>query len=176
MENQTKKQTLLSKCIISIFRLNGRIIEWGDLLGATVGLTSARWQILGAVELAGEPLTAPQISHSMGITRQGAQKHLNVLVEKGLMKQCANPRHERSYLYELTKQGKKTYDEIQALYADRLHELTLGLTSESLDRANSVLERMIGNIERGVIHKNGTVRLSRRRVKKKMVVAVSPKR
>jgi DNA-binding MarR family transcriptional regulator len=56
--------------ILSIFRANGLVLGAGDLLTADDGLTSARWQVLGAVALAERPLTVPQIARRMGLTRQ----------------------------------------------------------------------------------------------------------
>lgn len=147
----------LSKLIISIFRLNGRIVEWGDLLGAPLGLTSARWQIMGAIGLAGEPLTAPQISSAMGVTRQGAQKQLNILMEEGLIKQMPNPRHDRSYLYALTSLGKEAAGKMESAYAAWLDEVTSGLSGQALVDACELLNILTGNIENIVIHKNGKV-------------------
>jgi len=40
---------------------------------------------LGAIALAEEPQTAPQIAAAMGGTRQGVQKQLNLAVAEGLI-------------------------------------------------------------------------------------------
>lgn len=136
-----------SRLIISVFRLNGRIIEWGDLLGAPLGLSSARWQVLGAILMAGEALTAPAIARAMGVTRQGAQKQLNALLARGLVEQKPNPRHERSYLYALTPQGQKAADQIGKIYARRLGEATQGISAQALAEAQALADRLIGNLE-----------------------------
>ncbi|TIW72492.1 MAG: MarR family transcriptional regulator, partial [Mesorhizobium sp.] len=39
----------LSDLILDLFRLNSRISAAGDRLVADLGLTSARWQVLGAI-------------------------------------------------------------------------------------------------------------------------------
>jgi len=39
----------LTGLILDLFRLNSRLLIAGDRLVAPLGLTSARWQILGAV-------------------------------------------------------------------------------------------------------------------------------
>lgn len=108
-------ETLLADIMLLVFRLNGRLLEQGDRLVAGLNLTSARWQVLGAVALAGQPLTAPHIADAMGITRQGAQKQLNLLTGEGLLERRPNPLHERSPLYALTAAGARVYAE-----ADRL--------------------------------------------------------
>ena len=45
----------LSDLILDLFRLNSRISAAGDRLVADLGLTSARWQVLGAIVAAERP-------------------------------------------------------------------------------------------------------------------------
>ena len=40
-----------TELILSAFRANGLLLDAGDLLSAAEGLTSARWQVLGAIAL-----------------------------------------------------------------------------------------------------------------------------
>lgn len=104
-----RKAQQLTDVVLTVFRLNGALIGWGDDFAAPEGLTSARWQMLGALALAGRPLTAPHIAASMGVTRQGAQKQLNLLARDGLIEARANPQHKRSPLYALTQHGHDIY-------------------------------------------------------------------
>ncbi|MDR2992185.1 MAG: MarR family transcriptional regulator, partial [Burkholderiaceae bacterium] len=99
----------LTALTLAVFRLNGALLQWGDLLVAPLGLTSARWQMLGAIALAGRSLTAPQVGAAMGVTRQGAQKQLNVLLKLDLVETLTNPAHKRSPLYALTARGRRLY-------------------------------------------------------------------
>ena len=85
------KSDILTDLVLAVFRLNGAMINWGDDFSASAGLSSARWQMLGAIALAERPLSAPQIAERMGVTRQGAQKQLNLLAEAGLIELIANP-------------------------------------------------------------------------------------
>ena len=109
------KADVLTEIMLAVFRVNGRLLEKGDQLVAPLNLTSARWQVLGAVSLAGKPLTAPQIAEAMGITRQGTQKQLNKLEADGFFERLQNPRHERSPLYVLTDKGARTIVKALAL-------------------------------------------------------------
>ena len=72
-----------------------RSFAWGDAFVGPFGLTSARWQMLGALAFSEVPLTAPQIADRMGVTRQGAQKQLNLLREAHLVQTLPNPGHRR---------------------------------------------------------------------------------
>lgn len=103
---------LISKTVVALFQTNGRMLEWGDAFTAPFGLTSARWQILGAIAWAGQKQTAPQIAEQMGISRQGAQKQLNLLVDDGLIEKLSNPSHQRSPHYRLTEKGSSLFDRV----------------------------------------------------------------
>jgi hypothetical protein len=55
--------------IIEVFRLNGDLLAAGDFLVGDIGLTSARWQVLGSIALSPVPLqwlTLPAICASLG--------------------------------------------------------------------------------------------------------------
>lgn len=137
-----KKAEILTRVILSIFRANGRLLEAGDELVRPLQLTSAKWQVIGAIALAGTALTAPQIGAAMGITRQGVQKQLNVLLAKGLVEQRRNPNHTRSPLYCLTGIGRRAYaaaDSLQVKWAERLAE---GISLDDLRLTLRILEDM----------------------------------
>ncbi|MHB9118010.1 MAG: MarR family winged helix-turn-helix transcriptional regulator [Burkholderiales bacterium] len=137
---------ILTEIMLAVFRVNGRLLEKGDQLVEPLNLTSARWQVLGAVALAGKPLSAPQIAEVMGITRQGAQKQLNKLEEDGFFEQSLNPRHQRSPLYALTELGSRTFAKAMALEAAWANALVAGLPLQALKKTlqtlNAVYERL----------------------------------
>lgn len=128
--------------MLSIFRLNARLLEQGDQLVAPLGLTSARWQVLGAIALAGQACSCPQIAAAMGISRQGAQKQLNLAQQDGLIVTHANPRHERSPLYELTEQGRRLYDAAMAAQSVWARSLAVDVAPNSLETALQVLNEL----------------------------------
>lgn len=103
---------LMSETVVALFQANGKMLEWGDAFTAPFGLTSARWQILGAIALVGQKQTAPQIAEQMGVSRQGAQKQLNLLVEDGLIEKLPNPSHQRSPHYRLTDNGGVLFERV----------------------------------------------------------------
>lgn len=65
----------------SIFRLNGFFLHAGERLTSEIGLTTVRWQVLGAV--LHEPLTVSAVARDMGLTRQSVQRTADLLVEQG---------------------------------------------------------------------------------------------
>jgi DNA-binding MarR family transcriptional regulator len=128
----TTKSAILTDIMLTIFRVNGRLLERGDQLVAPLALTSARWQVLGAVAMAGKPLSAPQVAEAMGITRQGAQKQLNKLGEEGFLEMLPNPRHERSPLFMLTNKGNRAMDATMSLQMTWANGLSAGLSLQNL--------------------------------------------
>lgn len=139
---------VLTQLMLEIFRANGALLSSGDRLVEGIGLTSARWQMLGALAIGGGSLNAPQAAKAMGVTRQGALKQLNILVKEGLVEAVANPRNVRSPLYRLTKRGDRTYSEARRLnagWSERLgHEFSLQELRDglgSLQHLRELLER-----------------------------------
>ncbi len=122
----TNKADKLTAIALSVFRLNGQLIEWGNHFSQPHGLTSARWQVLGAISMAPHPPNIPQIAAAMGVTRQGVLKQINLLVEEGLVNPLPNPTHKRSPLYVLTAKGTAAYEAL----VDRWHKHVLRMASE----------------------------------------------
>nr|WP_303908197.1 helix-turn-helix domain-containing protein [Thiohalomonas denitrificans] len=139
---------LLTEIILTVFRTNGRLLSSGDSLIAPFGLTSARWQVLGAVAMSDTPLSAPQIAAVMGTTRQGTQKQLNLLVEEGLLEQQSNPSHKRSPLYTLTKRGRSIYTDVDHTQARWANQLAEELSMDDLVATKRVLELVCERLER----------------------------
>jgi len=89
----------------------------GDRLVEPLGLTSARWQVIGAVSLAGQPQTVPSIARAMGLTRQAVQRLVNELVADGLIEGRPNPAHRRANLFALTDLGEAAVADASARQA-----------------------------------------------------------
>lgn len=133
---------LLSDTVVAVFRANGCLLEWGDAFAEPLGVTSARWQILGALAQAGGPLTAPQMGARMGVSRQGAQKQLNLLVADGLMEKRPNPAHARSPLYYLTPGGEALFSRIDQAWKEHTRTVAQAFSSEELAVTLKVLETL----------------------------------
>lgn len=140
----SSKADKLTALTLSVFQLNGQLIEWGNGFCQPYGLTSARWQVLGAIALARQSLSAPQIGSTMGITRQGVQKQINLLIQEGLVELRPNPGHKRSPFYVLTIEGQSIYQTMQDLWTDHVQRLANQFTSVQLNTAAQVLAALSG--------------------------------
>lgn len=144
---RTPEADLLTGVILAVFRTNGCLLSNGDALVGPLGLTSARWQVLGAVAMSDTPLSAPKIATVMGITRQGSQKQINLLVKEGLLEPQPNPTNKRSPLYVLTKRGRNIYAELDRTQARWANQLVKGLSVEDLVAAERVLDVLSERLE-----------------------------
>jgi DNA-binding MarR family transcriptional regulator len=141
-DRATAEAQLLTEILLLVFRVNGQLLAAGDRLVDGLGLTSARWQMLGAVALSDDPRTAPQLGAQMGMTRQAAQKQLDLLLDDGLVAAEANPGHARSPLYVLTRKGTSVYAETARIQADWANQLVSGLSARDLKTTRRLLETL----------------------------------
>lgn len=135
--------------ILSTFRTNGLLLAAGDELAAEHGLTSARWQVLGAIALAQRPLTVPQIARRMGLTRQSVHTTVNRLLADGLVELAPNADHRRSQLVRITELGDRRYRAIDEKQAAWVNEFTAGLHLAELETTARVLGELCRRLEAG---------------------------
>jgi DNA-binding MarR family transcriptional regulator len=137
----------LSRLSLLIFRAQRALSLEGDQLTAPWGLTSAKWKVLGAVDLAGKPLSAAAIGRAMGLTRQAALKQTDQLFAMGLLTQQVNPNDSRAAVYRLTPAGQSAYDAITAAWRTRGDTLVADVTPSALEGACHVLTDLLAQME-----------------------------
>ena len=145
---RTPAAEALTGLVLSTFRANGLLVAWGDRFAAGVGLTSARWQMLGAIALAPAPLTAPEVAAYMGVSRQGAQKQLDRLLEEGLVERAPNPQHARSPLYSLSQQGRSAYDRVDRRWNERAAALAAACKPTDVAAGHRALASLMAELAR----------------------------
>lgn len=138
-----KFEDQLTELVLTVFRVNGAMVQWGDQFALPFGLTSARWQMLGALALSDRPISAPRIAEVMGVTRQGAQKQLNLLQDEKLIERLQNPSNMRSPLYRLSTLGEVRYRELEAAWKKHARSLARQLDSQEIGAANQVLASLV---------------------------------
>jgi DNA-binding MarR family transcriptional regulator len=149
VDSRTPVGEKATEVILSTFRANGLLLAAGDRLAAKHGLTSARWQVLGAIALAQRPLTVPQIARRMGLTRQTVHTTVNRLVTDGLVGLAPNADHRRSQLVSVTELGRARYQAIDETQAAWVNQLAAGLRSSELETTARVLGELCKRLEAG---------------------------
>lgn len=118
---RTKAGGAFTDLVLEVFRFNGDLLEAGDRLAKPLGLTSARWQVLGAIE--DRELSVAQIAKKMGLARQNVQRIADALERAGIVGFAPNPLHKRAKLVRLSAKGVRIMQELgvrQALWANRI--------------------------------------------------------
>jgi DNA-binding MarR family transcriptional regulator len=129
----------VSELILDLFRLNNLLLTGGDRLVAELGLTSARWEILGAIVAAGRPQPVAWLARDLGANRQNVQRIINDLHAGGLVGFEPNPHHRRSPLVVLTEKGKQTLEAAMRLQAPWVNRLAAGLAVREVATTHRVL-------------------------------------
>ncbi len=146
-EKWTAEGEAVTALILEVFRLNGRLITAGDRLVADLGLTSARWQVLGALANAERPESIAWHARTMGHHRQGVQRIANELKKEGIVEFKPNPHHKRAQLVVLTAKGQKLYDSAIALQTPWVNSLSSGLPLKEIASAKRVIEHLKTHLE-----------------------------
>ena len=146
--NRTPDGEAATEVILLTFRANGLLLRSGDVLAAEEGLTSARWQVLGAIALAQRPLTVPQIARRMGLTRQSVHATVQRLLADGLVELMPNADHQRSQLVGLTERGRARYRAMDGRQAEWVERLAGDLGRSDLETAASVMGELCTRLER----------------------------
>ncbi|MEN3794760.1 MarR family winged helix-turn-helix transcriptional regulator [Fulvimarina sp. MAC3] len=151
MKNPTRTPsgTALSDTIFDLLRLNSRILTAGDRLVAGLGLTSARWQVLGTMIAAERPQPVAWIARDMGANRQNVQRIVNDLARDGLVEFQPNPHHRRAQLVVLTDKGTKAYDDAMQRQTPWVNDLAEGLQPEEIAVARKVITALRLKLEDG---------------------------
>jgi DNA-binding MarR family transcriptional regulator len=144
---RTPEGDAATEVVLATFRANGLLLAAGHRLAAKEGLTAARWQVLGAVALAGRPLTVPQIARRMGLTRQAVQASVNQLRAQALIETIENLDHRRSPLIKLTQLGSQKYAALDQWQAHWINELSAGLDSSDLTITARLLHDLSDRLE-----------------------------
>jgi DNA-binding MarR family transcriptional regulator len=137
----------VTQLVLETFRLNGCLLIAGDALVADIGLTSARWQVLGAVALSPVPLPVSHIARNMGLTRQAVQRLANEMERDGLVRFAPNPHHQRAKLVLLTPRGSSAYDAATKRQEPWASSLANGLSIKQINAATATLRAIRQRLE-----------------------------
>ena len=140
-------QGAVTELVLETFRLNGRLLAAGDALIADLGLTSARWQVIGAISLSPVPLPVAHIARNMGLTRQAVQRLANDMERDGLVRFAPNPHHDRAKLVLMTRKGKAAFAAAMERQGSWANSLVAGLSMRDIKFATSTLRTIRQRLE-----------------------------
>lgn len=144
---RTSAGDALTDLILTLFRVNNLTLTWGDRLVSPFGLTSARWQILGAIVFAERPQPVAWLARDLGANRQNVQRIVNDLHKEGLVVFEPNPHHRRAQLVVLTPKGQQVYDAAVGTYYPKADALAEGLSESDIKTAHRVMMALRKKLE-----------------------------
>lgn len=144
--NEPKRQgDFFTELIVEIFRLNGLILAAGDRIAQPVGLTSARWQVLGIVEHG--PVPVAHVARHMGLSRQTVQQTADGLERDGFIFYRENPHHRRAKLMKISERGEQALAYVRAQQREWAQQIGVEQSPQSLQQALEVLRGLRRRLE-----------------------------
>jgi DNA-binding MarR family transcriptional regulator len=117
--------------VVSVMRAEQIFLRRATDALRPLGLTFARYQVLGMVRWAG-PLTLGAVGHGLWITPGTVTSAIDRLEAAGLCRRVDHPTDARATLVEITAKGRKLFDRaVDTLNADVFG--TVGLSADDLE-------------------------------------------
>lgn len=134
-----------TRLLLEVFRFNGVLLAEGDRMTRDLGLSSARWQVMGAIDRG--PRTVARIAREMGLARQSVQRSVDRLAADGLVVLEDNPHHKRAKLVRLSDEGRDRLDRVSALQKAWANDISEEVAAEDLAAARILLARLRRRLE-----------------------------
>jgi len=129
--------------VVSVMRAEQIFLRRATDTLRPLGLTFARYQVLGMLRWAG-PLTLGSVGHGLLLTPGTVTSAIDRLENAGLCRRLSHPTDARATLVETTAKGRQLFDRaVEKLNADLFG--TVGLAEEELE----LLVGLIGKIRAG---------------------------
>lgn len=141
----TKAGAAFTELLLETFRFNGRLLAAGDRLTEPLDLTSARWQVLGAIDAQSMPVA--QIARKMGLARQNVQRLADILEQEGVVEYIANPDHKRAKLVCLTKRGRAAVRRLGKIQEKWANETAADVNPAEIRKAINVTRKLRMRLE-----------------------------
>ena len=105
----------------AVFAAQAVVLRHGDTANAPLGQSSARWQVLRAIDDGHTSVAGA--ARFMGSSRQSVQRLADALIDEGLIEAAGQDDDRRLKLLRLTAEGQRVHDALEDnfdIWADRL--------------------------------------------------------
>ena len=131
--------------ILETFRFHGKLLAAGDRLTKPLNLSSARWQVLGAIEQC--PLPVAQIARNMGLARQSVQRVADSLEKERIVRYADNPDHKRAKLVCLTEKGRGLVDKLAPCQIEWANRIAARVKAAEIEAALELMRKLGRDLE-----------------------------
>ncbi|MBC8141382.1 MAG: MarR family transcriptional regulator [Armatimonadetes bacterium] len=145
--NKTPASNALTDLIRAVVRMTAAVQKSGTRLTQDIGITNARWQVLGELSALEKRVTVSELSRYLGLTRQAVQRLANEMADDGLLEFAENPGDARAMHVVLTPAGRNVYAGAMEREWQWTNAVADDFDAEEIARAVALLEAMTQKIQ-----------------------------
>ena len=93
------------------------------------------------------PLTVPQIAQMRPTSRQRMQRLADELADEGLVEFIDNPKHQRSKLVQLTRNGHERYREMNARFLGIASTMGVVLSAADIRKTTEIVRQLSEDVK-----------------------------
>lgn len=148
MPTLTTRGRQFAELMTEVFRTKILLLQGGERLARSVGLTSARWQILGVV--AEGPAPVAHVARRIGLTRQSVQQIADAMKAQELIVYVDNPHHKRARLIQPTPRARAALARLRPREIEFANLMGRRHTDSALEAALTLLRQTRQDLEAGI--------------------------
>ena len=120
-----------------VFKLQHLLSRIMDTVHEQSGLSTPKRRLAETLE-EGDEMTVPEAAAKLGVSRQFVQTQCNEMAALGLLSFADNPRHKRSKLIFLTRQGRERLNRAKRIEAEIIEQSMPPVDAKAVLEATSL--------------------------------------
>jgi DNA-binding MarR family transcriptional regulator len=139
------KAAAIAELMLEVAQCFFRIRAVGQKAGLITSWGGGAFGFMRSLALLG-PLTVPQIAQMRPTSRQRMQRLADELAAEGLVELVDNPRHRRSKLVRLTRQGEARYRDLNARFLAIASTMGVALSEADIRTATGIVRQLSDDV------------------------------
>ena len=145
------KGEAIAELMLEVAQCFFRIRNLGQKEGFITGWGGGAFGFMRSLALLG-PLTVPQIAQMRPTSRQRMQRLADELAAEGLVEFVDNPKHQRSKLVRLTRNGAARYHELDEHLMAIASNMGMGLSEADIRGTTAVVRQLSDEVKTRSAH------------------------
>ena len=141
-----RKAEAIAELMLEVAQCFFRIRAIGQKAGLITSWGGGGFGFMRSLALLG-PLTVPQIAQMRPTSRQRMQRLADELAAAGLVKFIDNPKHRRSKLVQLTRQGDARYRELNARFLVIASTMGVALSEADIRKTTEIVRQLSDDVK-----------------------------
>lgn len=135
-------RSLTGQCAL----LNELVAEYTQPALDAAKLTAGSFDLLAAIEAAGEPTTQINLARRLGVRAPTLSEAVSTAIRKGLVTQEPHPTDRRAKRLRLTAKGRRALGGVLAAVAEAEAHMIRGIPDSELAHMEDLLRRLARNL------------------------------